>query len=197
LPRPACVKYLSSFVPRKTFVSRPKVGNPMGAEPPWSSGRDSQGNRLEIGSLGRAFAFFRRAAKEGRSRRSETTLVQTLVPAAAGNPPSLCGFAVCLCDLVSWPVASGGPISLTAKKSAKETAKGNLSRRRFPLESFPIGQGAAAPLRSPGDYEDERRKFGREERIATPAARVRNDGGTMDGRRGTRDEGRKVWSVFT
>ena len=39
-----------------------------------------------------------------------------------------------------------------AKEIAKETAKGNLSRRRFPLESFPIGQGAAAPLRSPGVY---------------------------------------------
>ena len=89
LPQPACVKYLSSFVPRKTFVSRPKVGDPMGAEPPWSSGRESRGDRLEIGPLGRAFAFFRRAAKEGRSRRSETTLVQTLVPAAAVTSPPL------------------------------------------------------------------------------------------------------------
>ena len=69
LPRPACVKCLSSFVPRKTFVSRPKVGNPMGAEPPWSSGRDSQGNRLEIGSLGRFLSPLSLAAKKGARRR--------------------------------------------------------------------------------------------------------------------------------
>ena len=30
-----------SLVPRNTPVLRPKVGNPMGAEPPWSSGKDS------------------------------------------------------------------------------------------------------------------------------------------------------------
>ena len=41
------------------------------------------------------------------------------------------------------------PFLLAEKKWGKETAKGNLSRRRFPLESFPIGQGAAAPLRAP------------------------------------------------
>ena len=141
---------------------------------------------------GRAFAFFRRAAKEGRSRRSEISLVLLSsrrsdclllgesgttrlteapwrmrgIPAAAGNPPGLCGFALCLCNSFPCPVASGGPISLPPKKSAKETAKGNLSRRRFPLESFPIGQGAAAPLRSPGVYggrwtRNERREFGR------------------------------------
>ena len=34
-------------------VPRPKVGDPMGAEPPWSLGRESRGNRLEIGSLWR------------------------------------------------------------------------------------------------------------------------------------------------
>jgi len=47
----------------------------MGEEPPWSSGRESRGDRLEIGPLWRVFAFFRRAAKEGRSRRSEISLV--------------------------------------------------------------------------------------------------------------------------
>ena len=36
---------------------------------------------------GRVFAFFRRAAKEGRSRRSETTSGQTPIPAAAGKTP--------------------------------------------------------------------------------------------------------------
>ena len=38
---------------------------------------------------GRVFAFFRRAAKEGRSRRSETSLVlfPSFVPAAADNTP--------------------------------------------------------------------------------------------------------------
>ena len=75
------------------------------------------------------------------------------VPDAAGDPPGLCEFAFCLFYSLTSPVASGGPISLDAQRNGrKKTAKGNLSRRRFPLESFPIGQGAAAPLRSPGVY---------------------------------------------
>ena len=47
------------------------------------------------------------------------------IPAAAGNPPSLCGFASHLCYSLASPVASGGPLSLPPKKEAKETAKGN------------------------------------------------------------------------
>ena len=66
------------------------------------------------------------------------------------------------------PVASGGLLSRRGE-SRQRHAKGNLSRRRFPLESFPIGQGAAAPLRSPGIH-----------------------GRRGDGRRGTRDEGRRT-----
>ncbi len=58
------------------------------------------------------------------------------------------------------PVASGGLLSQRGE-SRQRHAKGNLSRRRFPLESFPIGQGAAAPLRSPGDYGGRRTMDGR------------------------------------
>jgi hypothetical protein len=54
------------------------------------------------------------------------------------------------------------------------------------LESFPIGQGAAAPLRSPGVYEgrgtkDERRKTGvwAETRIATASVSMTVRGGFM------------------
>ena len=60
-------------------------------------------------------------------------------------------------------VASGGLLSRRGE-SRQRHAKGNLSRRRFPLESFPIGQGAAAPLRSPGVYG------GRETGVWTGAA---------------------------
>ena len=52
-------------------VSRPKVGNPMGAEPPWSSGKESRGNRLEIGSLWRVFTYFLHVEKVGRRRRRD------------------------------------------------------------------------------------------------------------------------------
>ena len=102
------------------------------------------------------------------------------VPAAAGNPPPLYVFAVRLCGSQFCPVASGGPISLPPKKSAKETAKGNLSRRRFPLESFPIGQGAAAPLRSPGVYGGRGTRdgvwTGKTDCHSRCAHRLRNDG---------------------
>ena len=52
-------------------VLRPKVGNPKGAEPPWSSGKESRGNRLEIGSLWRVFAYFLHVEKVGRRRRRD------------------------------------------------------------------------------------------------------------------------------
>ena len=72
-------------------------GSPLGRE------EGSRGTFMEW-FPGRAFAFFRRAAKEGRSRRSEISLVQTPVPAATGNPPPLYVFAACLCDSFSRPV---------------------------------------------------------------------------------------------
>ena len=65
---------------------------------------------------------------------------------------SFCEFAVHLRKTQLWSVASGGLLSRRGE-SRQRHAKGNLSRRRFPLDSFPIGQGAAAPLRSPGVYE--------------------------------------------
>ena len=47
----------------------------MGAEPPWSSGKDSKGNRLEIGSLWRFLSPLSLAAKKAarRRRRDERT----------------------------------------------------------------------------------------------------------------------------
>ena len=45
-------------------------------------------------------------------------------PAAAGNPPGLCGFAFCLCDLFPCPVASGGLLSRRGE-SRQRHAKGN------------------------------------------------------------------------
>ncbi len=108
----------------------------------------------------RVFPPFLRAEKWGRPQAKRLRPVP--VSAAAGDSPSLCGFASCLFDSLPHPVASGGPLSLTAqRKRRKKCAKGNLSRRRFPLESFPIGQGAAAPLRSPGglrETKDERQE---------------------------------------
>ena len=81
-----------------------------------------------------------------------------------------------------------------AKKSAKETAKGNLSRRRFPLESFPIGQGAAAPLRSPGVYGGRGTRdgvwTGKTDCHSRCAHRLRNDGDGGFARCG----GTRVWT---
>ena len=90
LPQPACGLVVamtgegtSSIVPRKPPSLVQKWGIQWGRSP---LGREegSRGTFMEW-FPGRVFAFFRRAAKEGRSRRSETTLVQTLVPAAAGK----------------------------------------------------------------------------------------------------------------
>ena len=59
-------------------VSRPKEGNPTGAEPPWSSGRESRGNRLEIGSLWRFLSPLSLAAKKEarRRRRNQAAALQ-------------------------------------------------------------------------------------------------------------------------
>ena len=75
-PRP------SSFVPRKPPPGIQWGRSPLGRE------EGSRGPFMEW-FPGRVFAFFRRAAKEGRSRRSETSLVlfPSFVPAAADNTP--------------------------------------------------------------------------------------------------------------
>jgi len=74
------------------------------------------------------------------------------------------------------------PFLLAEKKWGKETAKGNLSRRRFPLESLPIGQGAAAPLRSPGVYGgDGRRRTGGWTGVADCHSPLRGFAMTRDG----------------
>ena len=90
------------------------------------------------------------------AKRNGVALQRERLPSKPSSPQqraillAFCGFAVCLCHLQPCLVASGGLLSLLAqRKKRKKCAKGNLSRRRFPLESFPIGQGAAAPLRSP------------------------------------------------
>ncbi len=125
----------------------------------------------------RVFPPFLRAEKWGRPQAKRPRPV--LVPAAAGGFRPFCGFAVCLSASFSRPVASGGLLSLSAqRKKRKKCAKGNLSRRRFPLESFPIGQGAAAPLRSPGIH----------------GRRDKGDGRRETGRREMSDEGR--WSIL-
>ena len=109
-----------------SLVSRPKVGNPMGAEPSWSSGRESRGDRLEIGPLWRVFAFFRRAAKEGRSRRSEISLVLLSSPPQRTNLQSSTDspFASAFRSVVPSPPAA---YFLDVEKVGKDTPKGTAS----------------------------------------------------------------------
>ena len=78
-----------SAIPVQTPVSRPNVGNPMGAEPPWSSGRESRGDRLEIGPLWRFLFPVSFPLKETGSRRSAKSPRPVFVPAAAGDSPSV------------------------------------------------------------------------------------------------------------
>ena len=143
---------------------------------------------------GRVFAFFRRAAKEGRSRRSETSLVQTPVPAAAGSfpwgklPPKVTdegnphhsgqsqpfsGFAARLCLSFPHPVASGGPLSLfRTKKEAKEMRQREPRRRtgEWPVSGFWPNTGKippAPPLQIETVRFDLRRTFRRNLQAAT------------------------------
>ena len=61
----------------------------MGAEPPWSSGRESRGDRLEIGPLWRFLSPVSFPLKETGSRRSAKSPRPVLVPAAAVTSPPL------------------------------------------------------------------------------------------------------------
>ena len=130
---------------------------------------------------GRVFAFFRRAAKEGRSRGSETSLVLSSSRRSGQNPrPRHCeppqeawqsvpssrvrhdrepdgGFSRC----------GATPFLLAEKKRGKETARGDLFRGGPPWTPSPTAKGAPPPLDSP--LLDEGRR-------------------TKDGRRRTRDE---------
>ena len=139
----------------------------------------------------RVFPPFLRAEKWGRPQAKSSRPVP--VPAAAGNSPGLCGFAFCLFYSFSRPVASGGLLSRRGE-SRQRHAKGNLSRRRFPLESFPIGQGAAAPLRSPGVYGGRGTRdgvwTGKTDCHSRCAHRLRNDGDGGFARCG----GTRVWT---
>ena len=136
---------------------------------------------------GRVFAFFRRAAKEGRSRRSETSLVQIPVPAAAGSfpwgklPPKVTdegnphhsgqsqpfsGFAARLCLSFPHPVASGGPLSLfRTKKEAKEMRQREPRRRtgEWPVSGFWPNTG-----HSPGSSSSNRNGSFRFEKDVSP-----------------------------
>ena len=61
----------------------------MGAEPPWSSGRESRGDRLEIGPLWRFLSPVSFPLKETGSRRSAKSPRPVPVPAAAVTSPPL------------------------------------------------------------------------------------------------------------
>ena len=64
------------------------------------------------------------------------------------------------------------------KKEAKEMRQREPIPKAVPFGILPHRPGGCGPLEIPrGFTKDERREFGREERIATPAARVRNDEG--------------------
>ena len=77
------------------------------------------------------------------------------------------------------------------KKEAKEMRQREPIPKAVPFGILPHRPGGCGPLEIPrGFTKDERREFGREERIATPAARVRNDEG-----RGTGDGGREMKRV--
>ena len=97
----------------------------------------------------RVFAFFRRAAKEGRSRRSETSPVHTPVPAAAGNPPGLCGFAARFCNLFPVPSPPAGLFLCRQRKRRKKPLKGTYFEA-VPLRIPPRRpRGLRPPLDSP------------------------------------------------
>ena len=78
-----------SAIPVQTPVSRPNVGNPMGAEPPWSSGRESRGDRLEIGPRWRFLSPVSFPLKETGSRRSARSPrpVPVFRPRRSGQTP--------------------------------------------------------------------------------------------------------------
>ncbi len=58
------------FYPRPSSPVNPPPGIQWGGAP-WSSGKESRGNRLEIGSLWRVFAYFLHVEKVGRRRRRD------------------------------------------------------------------------------------------------------------------------------
>ena len=172
---------------------------------------------------GRVFAFFRRAAKEGRSRRSETSLVQTPVPAAAGSfpwgklPPKVTdegnphhsgqsqpfsGFAARLCLSFPHPVASGGPLSLfRTKKEAKEMRQREPRRRtgEWPVSGFWPNTGKIPPFEkdvSPESSSSDQRELRRIPANKDAAAAPLRSPGVYEGRETKVSGGREICSVI-
>ncbi len=166
----------------------------MGAEPPWSSGRESRGDRLEIGPLWRFLSPISFTSKEMGSRRSAKNSRPVPVPAAAGNPPPLYVFAARLCLSLPRPVASGGPLSLfRTKKEAKEMRQREPIPKAVPFGILPHRPGGCGPLEIPRGLrrtrdEECETKDGRNG-LPHPLC-----GFTMTGDEGrkTKDEGRKT-----
>ena len=128
-----------------SLVSRPKVGNPMGAEPSWSSGRESRGDRLEIGPLWRFLFPVSFPLKETGSRRSAKSPRPVFVPAAAGDSPSVLRIrrspVLFVLPVPSPPAA----YFLDVEKVGKDTPKGTYPEGGSLWNPSPSARGLRPP----------------------------------------------------
>ena len=162
----------SSPVFRPPSHVNPRRGS-NGAEP---LGREegSRGTFMEW-FPGRAFAFFRRAAKEGRSRRSETAFVQTSVPAVANYPPNILRIRrLSLLFAAMSRRLRRASFFERPKKEAKEMRQREPIPKAVPFGILPHRPGGCGPLEIPRGLRgtmDERQVKQPLHRFAVPIPR--------------------------
>ena len=149
----------------------------MGAEPPWSSGRESRGDRLEIGPLWRFLSPVSFPLKETGSRRSAKSPRPVPVPAAAVTSPPL-----------ALRETASGPPPLKGRQDRLPFRGAGAKRLRGQprLSSF-------VPRKPPSPVQKWGIQWGRSPLEIPRGSRGTRDGGrkTKDERRWTRDEGRE------
>ena len=92
--------------------------------------------------------------------RRRNTLVLLSSPPQRAIVLSFSAFADGLCFSFLYPVASGGPLSLSSKERGKRNRQREPISRRFPLDSLPDGQGGRGPHWIPqGLTKDESWQF--------------------------------------
>jgi len=138
-------------------------------------GKDSKGNRLrDRFPLAVSFPHFFSVKRNGVARR-RNALVLFPFPPAAGNPPSLCGFAACLCGSQLWSRRlRRASFFVRQRKSRKKPLKGTYFEA-VPLRIPPRRpRGLRPPLDSP--LLDGGRGFTKDEGQGCPLRRGREFG---------------------
>ncbi len=134
-----------------SFISSSPVsprGIQWGLRPPWSSGKESRGNRLEIGSLWRVFAYFLHVEKVGRRRRRDKG-TKRRGEMRIRNTPGESPTAVVPKTRRGLFALRRDPVSFSGKETGKRNRQREPIPKAVPFGILPHRPGGCGPLEIP------------------------------------------------